>query len=132
MTKHTQKCLSCHEEITGELYHMGFSNIDAIYCTSCPNVLLIKDRNFYDKNNIEFPHLVAGDKGWQEYNRHLLPYYKNAEQHLPQCSCGDSFEYMAPPRCPKCNGYIFGKSYENKPVLRNINYAFVTKKSKSI
>ena len=129
MTKHTQVCASCNSEVSGELYHLGFSDMEAIYCNSCPNVLLIKDLEFYEKNGVNFPNLMAGDKGWEEYNRHLLPYFKEAEKHFPLCSCGGRYEYMAAPRCPKCNEYILGKGHEDKPVYRNIRHVFITKES---
>ena len=129
MTKHTQECKSCGSEIDGELYHQGFSDMVAIYCDSCPNVLLITDQNFFEKNGIEFPNLMPGDEGWQEYNRHLLPAFEKAEALFPKCSCGGSFKYMAAPRCPKCNNYIMGQGYEDKPIYRNIRYVFVTKES---
>ncbi|WP_172204754.1 hypothetical protein [Niveibacterium sp. COAC-50] len=104
--------------------------MEAIYCERCPNVLLIKDRDFYEKNGIKVPHLAAGDKGWLEYNRHLLPFFTKAEEHFPLCSCGAHFRYMAAARCPKCNGYLFGTGYQDKPVLRNTLYVFVTNEAK--
>lgn len=132
MTEHTQTCANCNSNITGEIYHQGFSDMVAIYCDCCPNVLLIKDFGFFEKNGIEFPNLVAGDDGWQEYNRHLLPYYEKAEKHFPMCSCGCTFKYMAAPRCPNCNDYISGEGYEDKPIYRNIRHVFVTKEAKYI
>lgn len=129
MTRHTQECKSCSSKITGELYHQGFSDMTAVYCDYCPIVLLIKDQNFYEENGIEFPDLMPGDKGWEEYNRHLLPIYERAEEHFPLCCFGGPFKYMAAPRCPKCNSYIMGKGYEDKPIQRNIRHVFVTKGS---
>ena len=132
MTQHRQLCQSCHSEISGELIHLGFSNIDVIYCNQCPNVLIIKDQGFYENNEIELPRLSAGEKGWQEYDRHLIPYFKLAEKLFPQCACGGRFEYMAAPRCPSCNEYILGKGYEDKPALRNTRSAFISRESVSI
>lgn len=129
MTQHTQRCKCCNADISGEIYHLGFSDMDAIYCERCPNVLLIKDRTFYEKNGISFPNLVPGDKGWEEYNRHLLPYFERAESYLPLCPCGGHFRYMAAPRCPKCDGYIMGGGYDDKPVYRQHKYVFVTKEA---
>ncbi|HDY99556.1 MAG TPA: hypothetical protein ENH72_13850 [Pseudomonas sabulinigri] len=128
MTEHVQKCGACGEEVKGELYHLGFSDMDAVYCWDCPNVLLIKDHDFFEKNGITFPHLMPGDKGWQEYNKHMLPYYKEAEKLFPGCGCGGSFRFMAPPRCPKCNDYLAGKDkdYGGKPYYRYHKYVFVT------
>ena len=129
MTKHTLICQSCNSEIAGEIYHLGFSNMEAIYCTNCPNVLLIKDLNFYNKNGIKILNLKAGDKGWQAYDRHLLPYFKKVESLFPDCSCGGKFEYMAAPRCPNCNEYIMGNGYDDKPIYRNIRHVFISKES---
>ena len=71
---------------------------------------------------------MPGDEGWQEYNRHLLPYYEKAEKLFPKCKCGGNFKFMAPPRCPKCNEYLAGKDkgYDDKPYFRDHRYAFVT------
>lgn len=132
MTKHTQECEKCKKSIDGEIYHLGFSNIEAVYCSSCPNVLLIEDQDFFSNNGVDFPNLVAGDKGWQEYNKHLLPYYKKAEKLFPKCECGGSFQFMAPPRCANCNEYLSGNGYDNKPYYRNHKYVFVSKNSVSI
>lgn len=44
MTEHVQKCGACGDEVKGELYHLGFSDMDAVYCCDCPNVLLIKGK----------------------------------------------------------------------------------------
>ena len=129
MTQHTQQCACCKSEISGELYHCGFSDMEAIYCEFCPNVLLLKDSDFYQRIGVIFPNLMAGDKGWQEYNKHLLPYFEQVEKHFPLCSCGGHFRYMAAPRCPKCLSYIFGQGYDDKPVHRNIRHAFVTRES---
>ncbi len=126
MSKHSQNCKVCNTDIEGEIYHLGFSDMEALYCWDCPNVLLIKDRDFFSGNGIVFPNLMAGDKGWQEYNKHLLPYYEKAEELLPKCKCGGHFRFMAPPRCPKCNEYLAGKGYDNKPYYRNHKYVFVT------
>lgn len=132
MTHHIQKCECCGTSVEGELYHVGFSDMEALYCERCPNVLLIKDQNFYKKIGVEFPNLVAGDKGWEEYNRHLLPYFEAVERHLPLCPCGSHFKYMAAPRCPKCHDYMFGRGYEDKPVLRNARHVFVSSESTSL
>ncbi|MCJ8169300.1 hypothetical protein [Atopomonas sediminilitoris] len=129
MTHHTQQCSCCKSEVSGELYHLGFSDMEAVYCERCPNVLLIKDPDFYSKIGVAFPNLMAGDKGWQEYDKHLLPYFAETEKHFPLCSCGAHFRYMAAPRCPKCHNYILGKGYGDKPVYRNARYVFVTNES---
>ena len=93
--------------------------MDAVYCASCPNVLLLKDR-------MNFPSLMAGDNGWQEYDKHLLPYFAEAEKTFPKCICGSTFKFMAVPKCPKCKGSLIAKSYDNKPSYRIQSYAFVS------
>ena len=129
MAKHSQKCECCKTVITGELYHLGFSHLDAAYCERCPNVLLLKVPQFYQDNGIAFPALFPGDEGWEVYDRHMLPYFAQAENCFPGCSCGGRFRYMAGPRCPNCNGYLSGKGYGDKPALRNTRHVFVSGKS---
>jgi len=126
VTAHTQTCKQCLTKISGELVHLGFSDMDAIYCNRCPNVLFIKDWKFFDRIGVSVPDLTAGDKGWLEYDRHLLPYYTEVEKHFPPCSCGGQFQYMAAPRCPQCRDYLLGVGYSDKPVLRKQQFAFVT------
>ena len=128
MTKHTCDCRSCGGSIKGELYHLGFSDMEAVYCDSCPNVLLLKDREYLARNGVQFPYLQAGDKGWEYYNRHLLPYYEMAEKYFPNCACGGRFRYMSAPRCPSCGDYIMGKGFE-EPVDRNLIYVFISRDS---
>ena len=128
MTKHTLNCKECRNSIDGELYHLGFSNLEAIYCDSCPNVLLLRLPGFYSDNGIEMPSLQAGDEGWGFYDRHLFPYYEKAESHFPSCSCGGCFRFMAAPRCPVCKQYLMGKGFAN-PIDRNMRHVFVCAES---
>jgi hypothetical protein len=106
--------------------------MEAVYCSDCPKVLLIKDQDFFEQNGVEFPRLMPGDKGRMEYNKHLLPYYERAENLFPRCPCGGHFRFMAPPRCPKCLEFILGKGYDGKPYYRRSGYAFVTEGSISL
>lgn len=129
MSSHSQTCKSCNAEITGDLYHLGLSHLDAVNCERCPNVLLLKVPQFYQENGITFPALLPGDDGWEPYDRHLLPCFEQAEYYFPLCSCGGRFRYMAAPRCPDCNGYLSGRGYDDKPALRDTHYVFVTSKS---
>ena len=128
MTHHIQQCKSCDTEVQGELYHLGFSDMEALYCERCPNVLLIKDPDFYRRIGVSPPNLSAGDEGWLEYNRHLLPFFGQVESHLPTCSCGGCFRYMAAPRCAACNDYIFAQPY-SEPIDRSVRHVFVSKDS---
>lgn len=45
MTAHSYTCKNCSSEVQGELYHLGFSDMDCMYCDSCPRVLLLKEYN---------------------------------------------------------------------------------------
>lgn len=127
MARHVQTCRSCGEDVEGELYHLGFSDFDCMYCDSCPRVLLLRDHDLAKRNGIEWPNLKPEDAGWEPWNQHLLPVYKKIEDLFRPCLCGGRFRFMAPPRCPMCNEHIFGKGYEDKPIARqNEGYAFIT------
>lgn len=130
MSKHYQECESCGNKAGGELYHLGFSDISCMYCDSCPRVLLLTDRSLLQQNGIEWPNLQAGDKGWDYYNRHLLPAYKKLESLFRPCDCGGSFRAWAPPRCPICNDYLSGTAPEpDKPSKWGSKYVFITLES---
>lgn len=127
MTEHTAKCEACGESVSGEIYHLGFSDMEALYCSSCPKVLLMKDHNLLESVGIKWLNLEPGDAGWQEYGRHVLPVYEKIENLFNPCECGGVYRYMNPPRCPRCQGLLRGDMYEDKPVLKNRDgYVFVT------
>ncbi len=111
-------CQSCNAEVEGVTYHLGFSNMDALYCSSCPRVLLLKDWNLLAENGITRP----GQDEFQFYNRHVLPFYARIEALFRPCVCGGRYRYMNPPRCPLCNGLLRGNCYEDKPVLKQRDY----------
>ena len=126
MTKETATCQSCGKDIAGEIYHLGFSNMEALYCSSCPKVLLLSDFELIENRNIIWPHLKANDEGWQYYDRHLLPVYSQIEKLFKDCNCGGRFGFMNPPRCPKCSDLLRGNCYEDKPILKQRDrYIFV-------
>ena len=130
MTEHTATCQSCHAEVHGQIYHLGFSNMQALYCSACPNVLLLKDPELPMRRGIRWPNLAPHDPGFQFYGRHLLPVYAAIEDLFNPCPCGGTYQFMAPPRCPKCNGLLRGDCYEDKPVLKERDgYVFVSTKS---
>lgn len=108
MTSHSVTCKSCEAQVQGELYHLGFSDMDSMYCDSCPRVLLLKDHTLAERHGIKWPQLQAGDPGWEYYNRHLLPYYARFEALFKPCVCAGHFRASAAPRCPKCNGFLVG------------------------
>ena len=127
MTAHTAKCRNCGEDVSGEIYHLGFSDMQALYCSSCPKVLLLKDFSLLERNNIKWPNLRACDPEFQYFERHLFPVFKQIEKLFRPCSCGGHYGYMNPPRCPKCAGLFLGDVYEDKPVLKSRDkYVFVT------
>lgn len=127
MSAHTAKCQSCHEAVAGEIHHLGFSNMDALYCSACPKVLLLKNHDLLVQFGIRWVHAVPGDPTFQEYGRHHLPVYAQVEALFRPCEREGRYGYLNPPRCPKCNGLLRGDLYEDKPVLKNWDgYAFVT------
>lgn len=127
MTAHTVKCVHCGTEAHGELYHLGFSDMECMYCDSCPRVLLLKEPGFYERHGIKWPNLQAGDKGWEPYNRHLLPLYEKLEALFKPCACGGRYRAKALPRCPKCNEYLLGGVvHDDKPVHWHMGHVFVT------
>ena len=127
MTAHTKICASCSSAVTGELYHLGFSGMDCMYCDSCPKVLLLKDPAQSSSLFRDWPHLVAGDAGWEEYDRHLLPHFERLEMSFEPCTCGGRYRKRALPRCPLCNQFLVaGKVEPDKPVFWRHQHVFIT------
>ena len=131
MTTHSHTCKSCNARVEGELYHLGFSNMDCMYCDSCPRVLLLKDHTLAKKHGIDRPHLQPGDPDWEPYNRHLLPYYENFARLFKPCVCGGHFRAWATPRCPQCNDFLVGEAppADQPSMWDNKGHVFVTKGS---
>jgi len=50
-------------KMRGEIYHLGFSNMESVYCSECHKVLLLADPDFLLKNGANFPSLLLDDKG---------------------------------------------------------------------
>ncbi|WP_139351688.1 hypothetical protein [Rhodanobacter sp. C06] len=127
MTAQIIVCQACNAEVHGEIYHLGFCDMQALYCSSCPKVLLLKDRELLPSNGISWPNLTAADPGFEFYDRHLLPVYASIEALFDPCECGGRYLYMAPPHCPKCGGLLRGDCYEDKPILKERDgYVFVS------
>jgi hypothetical protein len=127
MTAHTAPCQACGERILGEIFHLGFSDMDALYCSSCPSVLLLKDGRILERHGITWPDVDASKPGFQFYCRHLLPVFAQIEALFRPCACGGHYGFMNPPRCPQCLGLLRGDVYEDKPILKlNDGYVFVT------
>lgn len=122
MTAHALTCQSCDRKVHGELYHLGFSDMEALYCSACPSVLLLKDPQLLEVRGVS---LVDIGK-FEFYNRHLLPYFARVEALFAPCACGGRYAYMNPPRCPWCKGLMRGDCYEDKPILKQRDgYVFV-------
>lgn len=127
MTAHSFTCKCCGAHVAGELYHLGFSDMDCLYCDSCPKVLLLKEPRLAEKHGIIWLNLQPGDPGWQYYNRHLLPYYAKFEALFKPCACGGHFKASAVPRCPKCNGFLAGVAPPaDQPSTWSKRHVFVT------
>ena len=62
MTKESTKCQSCGKKIKGEIYHPGFSNMEALYCSARPMVLLRSDFQLLETNGIKRPILKERDQ----------------------------------------------------------------------
>jgi hypothetical protein len=120
-------CQSCGSYIQGNSYHLGFSNLDAFYCSKCEAALLIEGYHL----NLE--HLQAvKQKPFEYFNRHEIPYWNQVATLFSKCECGGDFAYLNPPRCPKCKGFLRGNCYEDKPILKQRDgYVFVCGKSYS-
>jgi len=122
MSAHAAVCQACHREVQGEIFHLGFSDMDALYCSKCPKVLLLKDWRLPQRRGI----LPPTEREFQYYSRQWLPYYAKVEALFRPCACGGHYGYMNPPRCPLCNGLLRGDCYEDKPILKQRDgYVFV-------
>ena len=101
--------------------------MEALYCSSCPKVLLLKTPGLLERFNIVRPPLGAKQPGFQPYLRHQLPFYAKVEALFSPCECGGHYGYMNPPRCPKCNGLLRGDLYGDKPIAKVTDgYALIT------
>jgi hypothetical protein len=127
MTAHIETCVTCGEKVSGEVYHLGFSDIDALYCSSCPSVLILPGHGVTERHGITIPSTDAASAEFQYYCRHLLPAFAKIEALFDPCKCGGRYGYMNPPRCPKCSGLLRGDIYEDKPIFKlNDLYVFVS------
>ena len=128
MTRHSADCRACGETVSGDIYHQGFADMDALYCSSCPKVLLVQDRRaLLGRFAISWPALEAHSPGFEIYCRHLMPAFERLEALFEPCTCGGHYRYMNPPRCPGCNGLLRGDLYEDKPISKiNDLYVFAT------
>lgn len=127
MSTYVVECQACGEDVAGEIHHLAFTNMEALYCSSCPRVLLLKTPSLLERFKIVRPPLEKSKPGFLPYLRHLLPFYEKVEALFLPCECGGHYGYMNPPRCPKCNGLLRGDLYGDKPIAKATDgYALVT------
>jgi hypothetical protein len=121
------RCEACGEDVVAGMIHLGASNAEALYCSSCPRVLLLRTPDLLERFGIKRPALGPNFPGFQPFLRHLLPFYAKVEALFLPCECGGHYGYMNPPRCPKCNGLLRGDVYGDKPIAKVTDgYALVT------
>lgn len=127
MSTYVVRCEACGKDVAGEIIHLGSSSTEALHCSACPRVLLLKTPGLLERFGIARPALGQGQPGFQPYLRHLLPFYEKVEALFAPCECGGRYGYMNPPRCPKCNGLLRGDLYGDKPIAKVTDgYALVT------
>lgn len=127
MGTHVVQCQACGEDIAGEIVHLGAANMEALHCSSCPRVLLLKTPGVPERFGIARPSTGRYAPEFQPYLRQLLPFYAKVEALFAPCECGGRYGYMNPPRCPKCNGLLRGDCYGDKPIAKVTDgYALVT------
>lgn len=127
MGTHIVQCQACGESVSGEIHHLAFANMEALYCSSCPRVLLLKTPGILERFGIVRPPLGHQYPGFLPYLRHLLPFFAKVEALFAPCQCGGHYGFMNPPRCPKCNGLLRGDLYGDKPLAKVTDgYALVT------
>ncbi len=102
-------CLSCFKKVKFNVYHGGFSNKLAIYCSGCPCVLYIEDFS-----KLPNTHNKPTNSGYSEY----ISEFENFDKTLPKCKCGGEFKYLNNPKCPQCKGEFFGDIYKGKPIYK--------------
>jgi hypothetical protein len=127
MSTFVVRCEACRKDVKAGMIHLNASHAEALYCSSCSRVLLLKTPGLLERFGIERPGLGKHDPGFQPFLRHLLPFYAKVEALFLPCECGGHFGYMNPPRCPKCNGLLRGDLYGDKPIAKVTDgYALVS------
>ncbi|HEX8988384.1 MAG TPA: hypothetical protein VF816_10510 [Rhodocyclaceae bacterium] len=126
MSAYVVQCQACGASIEAELRHLAAGDMDALYCSSCPKVLLART-SLLERFGLVRPPLGHLHPGFLPYLRHLLPYYAKVEALFRPCDCGGHFGFMNSPRCPKCNGLLRGDLYGDKPIAKVTDgYAIVS------
>jgi uncharacterized protein YbaR (Trm112 family) len=88
-------CPSCKKtiELQGIVnpIHAGFNNTAVLYCDKCTSTLIIQ---VYDKKY----NILVNKLPWllDQKEKFLI------ENNLKPCSCGGSYKFDEPPRCPYC------------------------------
>lgn len=81
-------CDRCSKSFRVQSFHAGFGDVAYLYCSNRPHVLIV------DQGVADAPPLL------QEADLEAVARF---ESRLPSCaSCGGSFEYLNPFRCPHC------------------------------
>lgn len=118
------QCINCGRFVRARSYHLGFSDLLALYCSSCEGVLLVGTDVDYRDLLPPRDRLSQGDYGSWE-----LPYWQTIERLFAPCPCGGSFGYLNPPRCPHCHAPIAGDVFAGKVALKQRErYCFLSGK----
>jgi hypothetical protein len=99
-------CDTCRTSFRLQPFHSGFAQTEYYYCGRGLHTLIVDDRSLSQFSN--------GRVGLQSTQSEV-------EQVLPRCgSCGDSFLYLNPLKCPHCAAsYIDFATY---PEMRKAEY----------
>ncbi|MDD5260068.1 MAG: hypothetical protein PHD29_08880 [bacterium] len=127
------KCPHCQNSFETHYFHAGFSDVDIIYCNTCPNAVKIdiydpKYTDIYKKHKgLSF---VLGAIYFALFKRTFGKYsdfQKVVERELKPCSCGGIFLYRTKPRCPICLNHLLSKDIKKQWKGYRVAYAIVIK-----
>ena len=76
-------CKACRRLVTGRIGHLGFSDLVCMYCSGCPNALLI---HIADPAILSVEHLK--NQSFQHFDRHLIPFWNAVAERFRKCECG--------------------------------------------
>ncbi len=117
-------CHSCGGFVSGTVAHLGFSNLDAMYCSKCEGVLYIS------QYSLDVTDIFSESCPREEYSMEYVPVWTKFEALFAPCPCGGKFKMLNPPRCPKCHDFILGDYYNGKPIYKlRDKYSFQSGKS---
>lgn len=110
--KKKYKCKTCEQQVEGERYHAGFSDIGFLYCNKDSTVIIF---NAYDST---FEKLVGDILPWTLVEENDRVKMELIERNLINCPCGGKFYFDNSLICPICGGEF------SEPMAKNI-YVFV-------